>query len=78
MCKKYIFYVFHYPTRSSHIYEEQDTLQKRKKNLINKLMAKGDLQRQYSLSCEVAGQAQSFTVIESSFKPLTYLYLYLF
>lgn len=45
MCKKYIFYVFHYPTRSSHIYEEQDTLQKRKKNLINKLMAKGDLQR---------------------------------
>lgn len=29
-------------------------------------MAKGDLQRQYSSYCEVAGQAQSFTVIESS------------
>lgn len=41
-------------------------------------MPKGDLQRQYSLCCEVAGQAQSFTVIELSIKPLSYLYMYLF
>lgn len=41
-------------------------------------MAKGDLRRQYSLGSEVAGQAQSFTVIESCIKPLTYLCLYLF
>lgn len=34
-------------------------------------MPKGDLQRQYSSCCEVAAQAQSFTVIESSIKPLS-------
>lgn len=34
-------------------------------------MAKADLQRQYSLGSEMAGQAQSFTVNESSIKPLT-------
>lgn len=41
-------------------------------------MAEGDQQRQYSSHCEMAGQAQSVIVIESSIKPLTYLYLYLF
>lgn len=33
-------------------------------------MAKGDLQRQYSLGHQVAGQAQFFKVTESSLKPL--------
>lgn len=41
-------------------------------------MTKGNLQRQYSLHCEVAGQALFFIIIESSIKSLTYFYLYLF
>lgn len=41
-------------------------------------MPKGDLQKQYSSCCEVAGQVRSSTVIELSIKPLSYLYLYLF
>lgn len=50
---------------------------KQHKKVTNKWMAKGDLQRQYSSGCAVAGQAQSSTVIESSTKPLIYLYVYL-
>lgn len=34
-------------------------------------MAKGDLQRQYSLGHEVAGQAQFFKITEYSLKPLS-------
>lgn len=71
------FFICFIKQHSNHIYEEKDILQNTRKNLINKLMPKDDLQRQYSSCCEVADEAQSVTVIESSVKPLSYLYLYL-